>query len=116
MAIRLIRPGRSFSVEIGGALFMVRRLTDAAKAALDEVHAQGTPARAAAFIKQTVVGWENVVDEAGTPLPYDPDLVPLLPWESVIEPILERLRGGPDPLAARAASATLPPSTTTENG
>lgn len=116
MPIRIIRPARKFAVEIGGSMFMVRRMTDEEQTAFDTAHVPRSPERALAFIKAVIVGWDGVADETGALLPYDAALLPLLPWETVLEPILDRLRGGPDPLAARAASATLPPSPGTPNG
>ena len=100
---------------IGGATFRLRRMTDEERAALDDAHPIQA-ARTAAYLQAVVVGWEGVEDEAGLPLPYDAGLVKYLDWETIINPLLERLRGGLDPLAARAASATLPPSTGTLNG
>lgn len=116
MPIRIIRPGREFTVPIGDATFRVRRMTDAEQEAFDAAHTPGTPARALAYITAVIVGWDGVADETGALIPYDAALLPLLPWETVLEPILERLRGGPDPLAARAASETLPPLRGTQNG
>lgn len=114
--IRIIRPGREFTVPIGDATFTARRMTDEELSAFNEAHPPGTPARAAAYIKAVIVGWSGVLLEDGTEALYDPELLVNLPYEEVLEPILERLRGGLDPLAARAASATLPPLPGTLNG
>src|SRR3990167_8485753 len=110
MPIRIIRPGREFTVPIGSATFRVRRMTDEEQIAFDAAHAPGTPARATAFLAAVIVGWEGVVDETGELLPYDAALVPHLDWETVLAPILARLRGGPDPLAEARAPISTPSS------
>ena len=116
MPIRIIRPGREFPVEIGDATFTVRRMTDEEQLAFDAAYPVGSPNRGQAFIKAVIVGWSNVVIEDGQAVAFDPALLIHLPYEGVLEPILARLRGGLDPLAARASSATLPPSPGSANG
>ena len=116
MPIRIVRPGREFAVPIGDATFQVRRMTDAEQLSFDAAHVPGSPARAMAYVKAVIVGWSNVFLEDGHAAAFDSELLVHLPYDTVLEPLLERLRGGPDPLAARAASATLPPSTGTPSG
>ena len=116
MAIRIIRPGREFPVSIGDATFTVRRMTDAEYAAFDAAHPVGSAPRVQAYLTAVIVGWTGVLTEDGQPAAFAAELVPLLSYEDVIEPILARLRGGLDPLAARAASATSRPSPGTPNG
>lgn len=80
---KLAKEGKTYKVEVAGAVFIGAPLKASRVNALSEKHTEtkitkGKPARdfkAAAFSKdlfiETVTGWEEIVDDSGAPLPCD---------------------------------------------
>lgn len=116
MAIRLIRPGREFTIPIGDATFSVRRMTALEQGAFDLAHPSDAPGRIQAWLEATIIGWSGVVAEDGQPVDYDASLIAHFDFERVLYPLIERLRGGPDPTPAQPSSETAPLSNGMRNG